>query len=166
MLVLLSLAFANDQQNADSGDVRSFKLSENPYSVGAGIMLGNPTGLSLAWRRDEMSTLAGGLTWSVTTASVGLHADYQRTVFQIDDPNAPELTFPVYVGAGARFRTREKGKTARANWALRLPMGIALVPDDLPVDAFLEIAPTVEFWPDTGEVGVDAFVGGRVFFGP
>ena len=58
MLVLLSLAFANQQQNADGAEVRSVQLSENPYSIGAGVMLGNPTGLSMAWRRDEMVTLA------------------------------------------------------------------------------------------------------------
>jgi hypothetical protein len=165
LALTLSQALANpDQTTTDSG-VRSFSLAENPYAVGAGVMIGNPTGLSVAWRQDEKVVIAGGLTWSVSTSSIGLHADYQRTLFSIDDPNAPNLKFPVYVGAGARFRTREKNRTNRANWALRVPLGIAVVPNNVPVDGFLEIAPTVEFWPDTGQLGVDAFIGARVFFG-
>ena len=139
--------------------------TENAYGVGVGLMLGAPTGLSVAWRKPgERYVLAAGATWTVTRAGFGVHADYQRVVFLIDDPNAPKVTFPVYIGVGGRYRSREKGRTSRGNLAVRVPFGLAIVPDEYPIDGFLEVAPTFQMWPDTGSPGVDAFIGARVFF--
>ena len=167
-MLLLAAALAQQPESAsgkapDNG-IRNFSLAENPYGVGIGLMLGTPTGLNVAWRRDEKVNIAGGITWAVSTSSFGVHADYQRTVFQIDDPNAPDIRFPVIIGVGARYRTREKHKTTRGNIAVRLPIGLCVVPNQLPIDGFLEIAPTIQMWPDTGSPGVDAFIGARVFF--
>lgn len=146
-------------------DVRTARLADKAYGVGVGLMLGAPTGLSVASRQPgEKYVLAGGVTWAVTRASFGVHMDYQRVLFLIDDPNAPNVTFPVYLGVGGRYRTREKNVTTRGNFAVRVPIGLSVVPERYPVGGFLEVAPTFQMWPDTGSPGVDAFVGARVFF--
>lgn len=135
-------------------------LSPSPHGVGVGVILGAPTGLSGAWRPEGRSTAVAGLAWNFTERKLHVHADYLFTVYDMRVPEAPTVGFPIYVGGGARIRA---GGTDGFDLGLRIPIGVNIMPDELPIDGFIELVPVVGLFPDT-ELGFEGGLGARVFF--
>ena len=143
--------------------VRSVGLAEMPRGWGVGVILGDPTGLSGAWRPDEHKLVDAALAWSVPTSSFEVHADYQHTVIEIRDPNAEFIAFPVAVGGGLKFASSTNAGRGPATISLRVPLVLSVVPDEVPIDGFLEVVPTMDVYPST-KFGADAGIGARVWF--
>lgn len=128
--------------------------------LGVGIVVADPTGLTVGWR---------GNAWSGAQAAVGidgegrldLHADYLQTLEVLD---GRRFQVPLYVGAGAGVGTRGKGLFgAPAGVVVRVPIGASLLFDRAPLELFAQVVPQVRVAPDMG-FGVDLGFGGRYYF--
>ena len=141
------------------------QLAERPEGLGVGVLLGAPTGLSVAYRFDDpRHAVAAGLAWSVSSRDVQLHLDYQLVLQRYESEEVDTVDFPLYVGVGARFRAGDSPYKNDPNFGLRVPVGVAVHPKSLPIEGFVEVAPIVGLFPDT-TVYVDAGFGVRVYFG-
>lgn len=139
-------------------------LSDGPRGVGVGVILGEPTGLSGAWRGQGASTCDIALAWSVPGSSLHLHSDYLYELLSFRDPASPVVDFPVYIGAGARVRIGEGFHNGHANLlGLRFPVGMGVRGGEVPVEGFLELAPVLVLYSDL-RLTADAALGVRVFF--
>ena len=139
--------------------------SPSPIQLAEGVLLGAPTGLSVAYRFDDpRHAVAGGLAWSVSSRDVQVHLDYQLVLQRYESEEVDTVDFPLYVGVGARFRAGDSPYKNDPNFGLRVPFGVAVHPKSLPIEGFVEVAPIVGLFPDT-TVYVDAGFGVRVYFG-
>lgn len=135
-----------------------------PSELGLGLILGSPTGLSLGYRPSGQSHIVNaGFAWNIPQQRVHAHVDYLRTVYVLDDPNAPSLSFPLNVGVGARFHSWDSERN-RATLGVRIPLQMTMVPKHQPFDVFLELVPVLLLYPET-KLRLDGALGARYFFG-
>ncbi|MCU0364256.1 MAG: hypothetical protein MUE93_01075 [Ignavibacteriaceae bacterium] len=70
----------------------------------------------------------------------------------------PEGTLPFYYGIGARIKTANDTKLG-----VRVPLGLAYLFSNTPIDIFLEIVPILDLTPKT-DFSINAAIGARYFF--
>lgn len=140
---------------------------------GAGIIIGEPTGVSVKGWISADRAIDGGLAWSLRGASYfSIHADYLFHNMELIKLNKGRL--PLYYGPGARIRTWsgnrywDRGRWydyegSRASLGVRFPVGLDYLPDNSPVDIFLEIAPCLDLLPATS-FDVEGGIGVRYWF--
>jgi|JI7StandDraft_1071085.scaffolds.fasta_scaffold226810_1 hypothetical protein len=139
---------------------------------GLGVMAGDPTGLSGKYWLSGDRALAFGLAWGVWGRYLHLHGDY--TVQNIQLLQEEDATLDLYYGGGLRMRSWSGGRYWRGGrWyeedrssvglGIRLPIGVDLTVDGLPLDVFLEVVPTLELLPGT-YLDLDLSVGARYWF--
>jgi hypothetical protein len=137
-----------------------------PPGIGVGATLGEPISLTGSYRVDDKLAAQGLLGWSFGQRQLHISVDGVYDLLEIPSDEAMGFSYPVYLGAGLRIRAgHPKGAPSRpgATLGLRLPIGVGVVPDASPVEVFFEIVPVLVFVPVV-EGGVDATLGGRVFF--
>ena len=163
LLLMAALAQADDRMLEIRSDKKPITFDEaiHPEGVGVGIFVGEPTaGLSASLRpADEHHYFAGGIAWSAVGDQLHVHGDYLVEYYQLNDPEWPELAFPLYLGIGGRLRVGD------GSWlGVRIPVGVSFIygEDPLPLDAFLEIVPGLALFPET-TFTVDAALGVRVY---
>ncbi len=138
-------------------------LASGPRGAGLGIILGEPTGLSLAWRRDGPGGFDGAVAWSVPESKVHLHADYLHELVSFRDPAAPVVEFPVSVGIGPRLRLGSGTSSKASVIGLRVPVCLGVRATEVPVEGFFELVPVLGLYPST-RMDFDAALGVRVYF--
>jgi hypothetical protein len=131
---------------------------------GVGLILGEPTGLSLKYWIDEDYAIDGAAAWSYSeNDSFQLHGDY--LFHNYDVLEADEL--PVYYGIGARLKFKDSDGRGRnehdAIFGIRFPLGVTYLFDDAPVDLFFELVPVLDLSPDV-DLDLNAAVGLRFYF--
>jgi len=138
---------------------------------GAGIILGEPTGISAKYWTSGSNSLDFGLGWfnqyvPVRGGSGGyyfsgtrfqMHTDYLWHSF---DAIRSSERFPLFYGVGALLAS---GGGDPAVFGVRGVFGISWMPRSTPLDIFIELAPTLQLTPATGLV-MGAGFGGRYFF--
>ena len=75
------------------------------------------------------------------------------------------LTYPVYLGLGLRVRLGGPQTPAhedRSSFGIRFPMGVAIIPEQFPLEVFFEVAPILLVSPST-RGGFDGGLGARVY---
>jgi len=163
LAVLLVLAAASP---ASAGS-RPLRLAQSPHGVGLGLILGEPTGLALAWRPERgRSTIDAALAWSVPDDRFHVHADWLLTLATYRDPEAPTFSIPFYAGLGPRVRVgwESDRESDAALLGVRIPFGVSILPDEFPLDGFVEVVPVLTLYPETS-LDLDAAIGARVFLG-
>ncbi|MCU0612773.1 MAG: hypothetical protein MUE60_13420 [Candidatus Eisenbacteria bacterium] len=134
---------------------------------GAGIILGEPTGVSLKAWLDDRTALDGAAAWSFSGHdSFQLHADWLIHYFDVMEADDLRGALPVYVGIGGRIRLREEHRgddDEDVTLGVRLPFGMTYIPDSAPVDVFVEFVPTLDVVPGT-DFDLAAGFGARFFF--
>jgi hypothetical protein len=138
------------------------QLAEGPRGTGVGIILGEPTGLSMAWRADGPSTFDAALAWSVPESRVHLHADYLYELVSFRDPAAPVVDFPVYIGVGPRLHLGDVPTVDSSVIGIRVPVGLGVQGIDKPFEGFFELVPVLGLYPRT-RMDFDAALGVRVY---
>ena len=151
----------------------SIMLKAQSSGFGAGIIVGEPTGISLKGWISSDRAIAGGLAWSLRGASyISVHADYLFHNMNLIKLNKGRL--PLYFGPGVRLRSWtgdqywDHGRWndydgGRARLGVRFPVGLDYLPENSPVDVFLEIAPALDLFPSTS-FDIGAAIGVRYWF--
>ena len=127
---------------------------------GAGIILGEPTGLSAKYWLNQELAIDGAAGWSIHDDSeFYFHGDF--LVHKFDLIPVPEGKLPFYLGGGAFARFREGHHDNQLG--VRVPIGVSYMFADLPVDIFAEIAPGIDLTPST-RVDFSGGIGIRYWF--
>jgi hypothetical protein len=151
MVIVLVLGLAGTAAAQDEG-------------TGIGIIVGEPTGLSLKKWVSTRTAVAGALAWAFDpNTSFHVHGDYLFHDYDIVTPDKGRL--PLYGGLGARlkFEDEKRGRDKRTRVGVRIPLGLNYHFEQAPVDLFLEIVPILDVAPRT-DVSLNAAVGARYFF--
>jgi hypothetical protein len=137
----------------------SLKNFSQDKKFGLGVMLGEPTGLSGKYWLENEHAIDFGLAYSFAhpNKTFSLHADY---LFHLPNVIKSQYRFPVYYGFGARIHFgNNDGNTLGARGVI----GILWIPDSLPIDTFIELAPVFNLFPETS-LHLDFAIGGRYYF--
>lgn len=127
--------------------------------TGVGVILGEPTGLSMKHWLTSRNALAGGLSWSFEgDGGLYLHVDYLMH-FRTRGSDLPEnLNFRW--GLGGRLVLPDEGKEGLG---ARFPLGMEYMLSAEPLGFFLELVPVLELIPET-DFDLDGGVGCRIYF--
>ena len=119
-----------------------------------GIILGEPTGISLkAWQSD-VTAFDAGLAWSFgDNGSLHLHGDYLRHNWLDVDSGSLAL----YYGLGARLQLADDPRLGA-----RIPVGLQYNIPDTWLTTFFEVAPLLDLVPET-EFDVNGGLGLRIY---
>ncbi len=145
--------------------------AEPKKGLGIGIIIGEPTGLSLKKWISNNRAIDGGIAWSFSeNDSMHLHADYLIHRFDLFASKDLKRRLPLYYGLGARIKLKEgndeKDKKKNDDDVLvgvRVPLGISYLLTGDPIDLFAEIVPVLNLIPDT-DFDLNASVGVRYYF--
>jgi hypothetical protein len=121
------------------------RLSEGPAIVGAGLIIGEPTGISAKlWFVETGFGLDAAVAWSFTEpASLYMHGNALFHLALIQTAGGRYIV--PYVGAGANTRFGSE-----ASIGVRIPIGLSLLPfPNLPLEFFAELAPGIGLLPST-----------------
>lgn len=119
-----------------------------------GVILGEPTGLSLKVWQSDRTAYDAAVAWSFgNNESVHIHADYLRhNWLDVDDGS---LAF--YYGLGARALLSNNSRMGA-----RIPVGLQYILPSTRLSIFFEVAPTFDVIPETS-FGVNGGLGIRFF---
>jgi hypothetical protein len=127
------------------------------YGFGAGIILGEPTGISLKYWTKPTNAWDAGVAWGFgREGAFHLHADYLWHKYNLIRVDKGRL--PLYYGGGARILFAD-----RSHFGIRGVVGLDYQFSGVPLDAFLEIAPVFDLVPAT-ELNFNGGIGIRYFF--
>ena len=123
-----------------------------------GILLGEPTGFSAKYWTSWNTALDFGAAWSFEgKGQFHFHCDYLFHNF--DMIKVDQGSLPVYFGVGGRIRLDENDSRI----GLRIAIGAEYLFEQYPMSLFFEIAPILDFVPET-EVSVNGGLGIRYVF--
>ncbi len=133
---------------------------------GVGIILGEPTGISLKSWIGPSSALDFAVAWSFERYnSLTIHVDYLKHNFRLIRVDKGAL--PFYYGIGGRIKLRDddapRNNNDETRLGVRVPVGLAYHFENVTLDVFLEVVPILELVPST-DFTMSAAVGIRYFF--
>lgn len=125
-----------------------------PGSTELGVVLGEPTGISIQVWQSGTTAIDGALAWSFGKHDkIHVHADYlKHNQLSVDRGS---LTF--YYGIGARAIL-----TDDARFGARIPVGLHYVIPNSRISLFFEVAPVLDLIPAT-DFDVNGGIGARYF---
>ena len=127
--------------------------------LGVGIMVGEPTGLTIKQWLGHGHAFDLGAAWSfVDDAALSVHADYL-----VHNPGPPEINVGgllFYYGLGGRIKLEENDNRV----GVRIPLGITYLFAKSHLDFFFEIAPLLDLAPETDFL-VNSGFGVRYYLG-
>ena len=127
-------------------------------NFGAGVMFGEPSGISAKLWQGQRNAFDFGVAWSFEhTNSMTMQADYlwhNYNIIKVD-----EGTMPVYYGVGGRVVVGNEGIVG-----IRVPVGVNYLFAHDPLGLFFEVAPILDLAPSTN-FDLNADVGIRYYFG-
>ena len=127
-------------------------------NFGAGVMFGEPSGITAKVWQGQRNAFDFGLAWSFEhTNTMTMQADYlwhNYNIIKVD-----EGTMPIYYGVGGRVMVGNEG-----NVGIRVPIGVNYLFAHDPLGLFFEVAPILDLAPSTN-FDLNADVGIRYYFG-
>lgn len=120
-------------------------------STELGVILGEPTGVSIQVWQSGNTAIDGALAWSLgKNDKIHVHADYLKH----DQLSVDRGSLTFYYGIGARAILADD-----ARFGARIPVGLHFVIPDSRVSLFFEVAPIFDLIPATdfdvnGGIGV------------
>ena len=137
-VLLASIAGAGAVSAAEAAS----KVGQGTWELG--VLLGEPTGFSAKYWTTMNTALDFGAAWSFEgKGQFHFHADYLFHNYDLIKVSRGSL--PLYFGVGGRVRF----DSVDSRLGLRLVIGGEYLFDEYPMSLFFEIAPIVDFAPDT-----------------
>jgi hypothetical protein len=128
---------------------------------GLGIILGEPTGLSLKLKTSDTTAFDAGAAWSfLNPASFHIHGDFLFHNYNLFN-NVEKGYLALYYGIGGRLKI--VGGEGETVFGVRIPVGLCYEFEDAPIDLFFEVVPLLDIVPST-KAGIGGAVGVRYFF--
>lgn len=159
----------------DADARRNRRLGGSRYvsngTFGLGLELGSPFGLNGKYFLSDSGALNFGLGgngyYRGDRDGFNLYLDYLWHPTSLANP--PEFQLPLYVGIGGRLWSFDDTALEDDGLAfgLRIPFGIAFDMNNIPLDFFIQITPTIDFFSgyrDNIGFWFDASVGVRFWF--
>jgi len=127
-------------------------------TFGLGLEVGAPTGINGKWFLSPTGALDFGVGYIYGCYGFGCPYDVDGFHTYVDylwHPfsfvHAPAFELPFYVGVGGRFvdfRYHYTGNTYYGGYGFgaRVPLGISFDFNTIPLDVFIELVPTLDFW--------------------
>lgn len=124
---------------------------------GIGIIIGEPSGITLKYWLDKTSAIDLALAWSFEKeASFRIHGDY---LWHFRDVlNVPHGDLMPYIGGGLLVNISDKAKVG-----IRVPLGLEYFLNSIPLEIFLELVPVLNIVPAT-TMGANVGIGIRFYF--
>jgi hypothetical protein len=130
---------------------RSFEANK---TFGVGLELGSPTGLIGKWFLSESGALDFGFgTVFGTSGRSGAFHIYGDYLFHpISLASHAEFELPLYIGVGGRFWHFDQRfapfdvELSASVVGVRVPVGIAFDFNSVPLDAFVQLVPTLDYY--------------------
>ena len=136
--------------------VSTASLSQDK-GFGAGVILGEPTGLSAKVWVSQVNAVDFGLAYSFRSRGyLHIHADYLWHFTQVIESTE---RLPLYVGFGGRIGAG----SGRGLFGVRIPAGLAWWIRSAPVELFFELAPIIDLAPSTN-FSMNGGIGARYYF--
>lgn len=136
-------------------------ISLNVYTqdkgFGVGVILGEPTGISLKNWLNKTNAIDAGISWTLYKPALHLHVDYLWHSYNVF---STKERIPLYYGIGGRLKFGNKDD---ARIGVRGVIGIDFFIRNTPLDIFIEIAPIFDLVPSTSVSG-NGGLGIRYFF--
>lgn len=132
-------------------------MDRKPF--GAGVMAGEPTGLTFKFMLDDTHGVDFGGGWETSgDDEIYIYADY---LYHLNDLiTVPTGRLPLYFGGGLRFIDRDKRDD---KFGVRIPIGVEYLFESVPLGAFAEAVPVLNLNPDT-DFDLEGGIGIRFFF--
>ena len=142
------------------GSVQASDVGSSPHSgFGAGLVFGDPTGVSMKYWLSEKSAIDGVVGWSFADeTNFHLHTDYLYHLFDLIPVDTGSL--PLYFGGGVRYKVRNRGDDL---FGIRAVVGVSYLFQDLPIDIFGEIGPILDVVPSV-RARLSIGIGARFWF--
>jgi hypothetical protein len=154
MLTVMALCGSNAAAR-DSKKAKSKKIQDS--ILGLGVVLGEPTGISLKKWVGDIIAINGAAAWSFGRKDAfQIHADFLFHKFGLFEVGEGKL--PLYYGIGTRVKFETDSKVGA-----RIPVGVNYIFENEPLDIFLEIVPILDLAPST-KFDLNGAIGIRFFF--
>ena len=145
--------------------IQTVQAQKSQDKLGLGVIVGEPTGISLKAWTSGSTAFDAGLAWSLGRYdAINIHADYLWHNFKpFDEIESGQL--PVYYGIGGRVVFADDFPNQGDNQAIigvRGPVGLNYLLEDAPIGLFLEVAPILNIVPET-DFDVDGAIGIRFY---
>lgn len=131
-----------------------FNTAHAQYRSGStelGVILGEPTGISVQVWQSGTTAIDGAIAWSLgKNDTIHIHADYLKH----DQLSVDRGSLTFYYGIGARAILADD-----ARFGARIPIGLEFIIPNNPISMFVEVAPVFDLIPATdfdvnGGIGV------------
>ena len=136
---------------------------------GLGIIVGEPTGISIKnWLGEKHAIDAAG-AWSFSeNQSFQFHLDYLVHFVGELPPSVDENRLSFFTGIGGRIKFKERNDGKGRNddehlLGVRIPLGVSYPFAGAPVEMFVELVPILDVFPDT-EFDINGAIGARYYF--
>ena len=136
--------------------ILSLNLSAQDSGFGLGVIIGEPTGVSLKTWVSQKHAVDAGIAWSLSNDWLNIHADYLIHNFELINVSKGQL--PFYFGFGAKF-----GIGNDFSFGARIPVGLSYLFEDAPLDVFVEVVPALRLISEI-KFEMDGGIGIRYWF--
>jgi hypothetical protein len=140
-------------------------------SLGAGIIIGEPTGVCAKLYLEDDQAVQAALGLAFVNGGFHVHADYVFHPWILEEREA--FTLPAYIGPGVRAMQHWAGRDGDSDFRIgpRAVAGLLFDFKEIPLDVFVEVAGIVELRfgsedPDINGIGfaLNGGIGARYYF--
>jgi hypothetical protein len=143
--------------------VMLFSAALSARNLGAGIILGAPTGFSFKFWSGGRTAIDLALAWDFDDDYFHIHSDYLWH-FPLHFEGSGRSTFLTYLGIGGRFKFKSGDRHDDKSYlGVRGVGGVEFLPYGTPLDLFAEIAPVMNIIEET-KLDVEGGIGIRFTF--
>lgn len=146
-----------------SCSIAGLAVDTKSHVFGMGVSVGEPSGISFKLWINRKSAFASVLAWQ-NKDRVYFHLDYLLHNYNVIPKKDLTGEVPFYAGCGFSVEnTKDSNLSPVTSYAVRIILGMDYIFDEMPIDVYGELVPTVIFYPDSGAMLATA-IGIRYYF--